>query len=58
MDLLIKHARIRNREETVDIAIEDGKITAMEPKISGDAAKSIDAEGRLVFRRDHPAAAH
>ncbi|HEU0216002.1 MAG TPA: amidohydrolase family protein [Stellaceae bacterium] len=48
MDLLIKNARPVTAPETpVDIAVADGKIAAIEPSLTGDAA-TYDAGGRLA----------
>lgn len=47
-DILIKNAKTRNQDELVDIAISEGKITAIEKNIAGEASKVIDAEGNLV----------
>lgn len=47
-DILIKNAKIRRRDELVDIAVLDGKITAIEKNITEEASKIIDASGNLV----------
>ncbi len=47
-DILIKNAKIRSRDELVDIAVLDGKITAIEKNITEEASKIIDASGNLV----------
>lgn len=47
-DILIKNAKTRNRDELVDIAVLDGKITAIEKNITEEASKIIDASGNLV----------
>ena len=48
-ELLIKNAKTReNGNNLVDIAIEKGKIAKVAPKVEGDAAKVIDAAGKLV----------
>ncbi len=48
MDLLIRNARLRKREEACDIAITGGKIKKIAPKIAGSAETEIDASGGLV----------
>jgi cytosine/creatinine deaminase len=48
--LILTNARLangRNADATVDIAVADGRIAAIEPRISGDGP-SIDAAGRFV----------
>ncbi len=47
-DILIKNAKTRNRDELVDIAVLDGKITAIEKNITEEASKTMDASGNLV----------
>ena len=47
-DILIKNAKTRNRDELVDIAVLDGKITAIEKNITEEASKIINASGNLV----------
>ena len=49
MDLLITNARVWDDRPTVDIAIEGDRITAMEPRIEAEAARTIDAGGRAVL---------
>jgi len=48
MDLIIKNAKLRGKEELQDIAIKDGKISKIGKKIKGKAKKEINADGRLV----------
>jgi len=48
MDLIIKNAKLRGKEELQDIAIKDGKISKIGGKIKGKAKKEINADGRLV----------
>jgi cytosine/creatinine deaminase len=46
--LILRNARLSNgAEKTVDIAVADGKVAAIESRISGDG-ESIDAGGRFV----------
>lgn len=47
-DLLIKNANLPDGQTGIDIACEGGKIVAVEAGITGEAAKTIDAEGHLV----------
>ena len=47
-DILIKNAKIRRQDELVDIAVLDGKITAIEKNITEEASKTMDASGNLV----------
>ncbi|GIV66984.1 MAG: amidohydrolase family protein [Chloroflexota bacterium] len=49
LDYLIKNAKTRfSGNEVVQIGIKDGKITAIAPKIEGDAKQILDADGHLV----------
>jgi cytosine/creatinine deaminase len=48
MDLIVRHARLRSRDELVDIGIADGRIVAVEPHLSGNAREEIDAGGNLT----------
>jgi cytosine/creatinine deaminase len=46
--LVVRNARLANgKEETLDIAVADGRIAAIEPRIASDA-ESLDAGGRFV----------
>lgn len=48
-DILIKHARLRGKQESlVDIGIVGGQVLALEENLSGDAGILIDAQGDLV----------
>src|SRR5271156_1727089 len=47
MDLILKNARLADREAGVDIGIADGRIAALAPTL-GSAAPAIDLAGRLV----------
>ncbi len=47
LDLLVKHATLPDGT-SADIACEDGLISAIEPNIPSEAARTIDATGRLV----------
>jgi len=47
-DLLVKNATLPDGSGGVDIACAGGKIAAIEPSITADAARKIDATGRLA----------
>lgn len=47
-DLLIRNATLPDGRENIDIACAGGKIVAIEPNIAGEAARTVDATGRLV----------
>jgi cytosine deaminase len=49
-DLIVRNARLANggaSRATADIAVADGRVTAIEPRISGDG-ENVDAGGRFV----------
>ena len=48
LDLLVKNATLPDGRTGVDIACSNGRITAVEPGITAEAARVIDAGGRLV----------
>ena len=48
LDLIIRNAALPDGRTGVDIACEGGRITAIEPGITAEAARVIDAGGRLV----------
>ena len=49
LDILIKAGRLRGRgDETVDIGIREGRIQAIETRVSQTAATTIEAQGSLV----------
>lgn len=48
LDLLITNATLPDGRENIDIACAGGKIVAIEPNISAEAGRTIDATGRLV----------
>jgi len=48
MGLIIRNARLRGKEELLDIGIQEGKIAAIKKKISDTAKEEIDAKGRLT----------
>lgn len=48
-EIVIRQARLRQRPgKLFDIGIADGRIAAIEPRVSGAAAIELDARGRLV----------
>jgi cytosine/creatinine deaminase len=50
VDLIIRQAQLRSRPagHLLDIAIREGKITAIEPQLTSRAAQEFDAQGGLV----------
>ncbi len=48
LDLLVRNATLPDGRSGVDIACSGGRITAVEPNITAEAARTIDATGRLV----------
>jgi cytosine/creatinine deaminase len=48
MNLLVSNARLRDRDQLVDILIEDGRIKAVGPNLGAAAPQTIDAAGDLV----------
>lgn len=48
MDILIRNGRLRQTDGTREIAITDGKIERIAPRIEGKAGTEIDAGGNLV----------
>lgn len=48
LDLLIRHAQLRQRDGLVDIGIRNGVIEAVEANLKDRATREIDADGRLV----------
>ena len=47
-DLIIRNANLLNGRQGVDIAVLNGKIAAVEPRIAATAREEIDATVRLV----------
>ncbi len=47
-DIFIKNAKVRKAKNLVNIAIQNGKITAIGEDVSGDSEQVIDAHGGLV----------
>ena len=48
MDLIIRNAKLRDRDKTCDIGIEDGKFKLIGENINQKAKEEIDALGNLV----------
>ncbi len=48
LNLIVKNATLPDGREGQDIAIENGKIAEVRPKIAAEAAREIDAAGHLV----------
>ena len=48
LDLILRGANLPDGRENHDIAIADGRIAAVEPALKAEAAREIDARGRLV----------
>ena len=48
LDLIVKHARLPDGRQDIDIACEGGRIVAVERAITAEAARILDARGRLV----------
>ena len=49
MDVVVRNARLRGQQGTVDIAIEKDRIASVQPKVSGKGQVEIDAAGSLVL---------
>ena len=49
MDIIIRNARISDKESLKDVAIKDGKIIKIEENIAEKADEEIDADGRDVM---------
>ncbi len=48
MDLVIRNARLRGRDDLVDVAVTKDRIDAIAPRLGGSAGEEIDAAGALV----------
>ena len=48
LDLLVTHANLPDGSTDIDIAIRDGRIVEVAPRIAGPAHSTIDAAGQLV----------
>jgi cytosine deaminase len=49
MDLIVRNAKLRDRKETVDIAVANGRIVSLQPKAAEQGRTEIDAAGSLVL---------
>jgi len=49
MSAIIRNVRLRGREETVDVAIEDDRIAAVEPRLDASAKDEYDGSGNLLL---------
>lgn len=49
MDIILRKVRIKDGEGLKDVAIEKGKIVAIEADIQGTAEREINAEGRVLI---------
>jgi cytosine deaminase len=48
MDLILRNARVRGNDKLVDLAVNDGLIAKIAPKISGRPHQVINCAGKLV----------
>ena len=48
LDLLITHATLPDGHTNMSIAVQNGKITAVEPGLQAPAKETIDAAGYLL----------
>jgi cytosine deaminase len=49
MDIVVRNAALRGLKDTTDIAIKDGVIASVQPKLSQKGRREIDAAGSLVL---------
>ena len=49
MDIIIRNARISDKENLKDVAVKDGKIIKIEENIAEKASEEIDADGRVLI---------
>jgi len=49
MDLIVRNAKLRDRPDTVDIAVANGRIASLQPRIAEQGKAEIDAAGSLVL---------
>jgi cytosine/creatinine deaminase len=49
MELVIRNAKLRNQTDLVDIAIDEGLISSVQPKATAKGKTEIDAGGSLVL---------
>jgi cytosine/creatinine deaminase len=48
MDLIVRGARLRHRDDLADIGIAGGRVVAIEPRLPGSTAEEIDAAGNIT----------
>jgi cytosine deaminase len=48
IDLLIRNANLPDGREKIDIAVKNGRIAEVAPRIAGEARETLDAAGQLV----------
>ncbi len=48
LDLIVRNASLPDGRKGLDIAVQDGRIVAVMPAVDAEAAREIDAAGRLV----------
>jgi cytosine deaminase len=48
MDLIVRHARLRGRQDLVDIGIAGSRIAAIEGRLAARAPREVDAAGHLT----------
>jgi cytosine deaminase len=48
IDLLMRNANLPDGREKIDIAVNDGRIVEVAPRIAGEARETLDAAGQLV----------
>ena len=55
MDLILRNARVRGHDKNVDIAVHDGLIAKIAPKITARPRQVIDCAGHSAWLAFHPA---
>ncbi len=48
LDLIVRHCTLPDGRTNVDIGVQDGLITAVEPALPAQATQELDAQGQLV----------
>ena len=48
-ELIIRNARIEDDKPTVDVAVGDGRIQAIAPRVDSNATREIDAAGKVLI---------
>ena len=48
MDLILRNTRVRGHDKNVDIAVNDGLIAKIAPKITARAWQIIDCDGKVI----------